>query len=320
MVCATAHARRGPAFRLLQRQEMKLHLRPGGPLDLLLESGKRLIANNVFEQAAALAYYSALSLAPLVIISLGVAGTLVDRVTLQQHVVAEADRLLGHGAGELVERLATTEKDEAEGLFATVAGSVALLIGASAVFAQLQAGLDRIWEAKPRPRGGVWLFVRKRLLSLAMVVSLGFLLLVSLLVSAAISLVTSRLSTAESVVATVGHLAASVVVSTLLFALVFRVLPDARVGWAEAFGGGLLTSILFHGGQWAIGQYLGRASVGSPYGAAGTLVVLLVWVYYSSVIVFAGAQFTHVWSVRRGGQRTRHDAADLTPPEGGAPD
>jgi membrane protein len=296
-------------------------MRPTALPAMLLETGKRLGDNRVFELAAALAYYSALSLAPLVVITLGVASTFVDRATLQLHVVTEAERVLGHGAGDLVRKLATVEREPTTGTIATVAGIVALLIGASAVFAQLQDGLDRIWEARPRARGTLAGFVRKRLVSLAMVVSLGFLLLVSLLVSAALSMVAANISTAEGLFAVLGHLAASILVTSLLFALVFRVLPDTHVGWAEAFGGGVFTAVLFHAGEWAIGQYLGRASVGSPYGAAGTLVVLLVWVFYSSLIVFAGAQFTHVCSLRRGSAKPRkHQPADLSPATGGATD
>jgi membrane protein len=297
---------------LLSGSGMKLHLRPRGLPALLLDTARRLMANRVIEMSAALAFYSALSLAPLVVISLGVAGLMVDRAVLQTHVVNEADRVLGHGAGDLVRRLAVDQHATGSGTFATVAGVIALLLGASAVFGQLQDGLDRIWEAKPRPRAGVWLFVRKRLASLAMVLSFGFLLLISLLVSAALSMVAARVSTAEGVAANLAHLAASILVSTLLFALIFRVLPDTHVGWAEAWGGGVLTAVLFHAGEWAIGQYLGRASVGSPYGAAGTLVVMLVWVYYSSVIVFAGAEFTHVWSLKRGA-KARAAAAGAGP-------
>jgi membrane protein len=270
---------------------------------LLVETARRLVVHRVVEMSAALAFYCALSLAPVLIITLGVAGLLVDRSVLQEHVVTEADRVLGHGTGDLMRRLGAEQHAGGTGTLATVSGGILLLVGAMGVFGQLQDGLDRIWEVQPPRRRGLWLFLRKRLVSVAMVASLGFLLLVSLLVSAVLSALADHmaLTAGQNLAANVAHLLASMLVATLLFALVFRLLPDTKVAWAEAWGGGALTSVLFHAGEWAIGQYLGRASVGSTYGAAGTLVVLLVWVYYSSVIVFAGAEFTRVHAMRRKG-------------------
>jgi membrane protein len=255
----------------------------------------------VFEMSAALAYYSALSLAPLVVITLGLAGLLVDRDVLQTHLVMEADAVLGHGTAELVSKLASEQRESNSGTVATVGGVVALALGALAVFGQLQGGLSRIFEGQPRVRShGILRFMRRRLVSLAMVACVGFLLLVSLVASAVLSALAERLavSATEQALSTAAQLLASIVVTTLLFALVFKLLPDAKVGWREAWAGAAFTAVLFHIGEWAIGRYLGRASVGSPYGAAGTLVVMLVWVYYSSLIVFAGAQFTHVVTTR----------------------
>jgi len=296
---------------------MKGPLRPNGLLAMLLETVRRLYANRVIEMSAALAFYSALSLAPVIVISLAVASSLIDRTTARTHMVDEANRVLGHEAADLVRVLADEQSTAKGGALATAIGIVTLTLGASAAFGQLQEGLDRIWEVKPRRIAGHWLFLRKRVLSLVMVLCLGLLLLVSMLVSAAIALIAHHtpLPASTSLTGTLVHLAASLVVFTLLFGLVFRLLPDTKVGVAEAWGGGLLTAVLFHVGAWAIGEYVGQVSVGSAYGAAGTLVVVLVWVYYSAVIVFAGAQFTYVWSLRRG-RRARAPKA-VAPPPGG---
>jgi membrane protein len=281
---------------------MKGPLRPNGLLAMLLETGRRLYANRVFEMSAALAFYSALSLAPVIVISLGIAGSLVDRTTVRTHLIDEAERVAGHEAAELVRKLADERRPGEGGATGTIIGIVTLAFGATAAFGQLQEGLDRIWDVTPAPQGGVWLFFRRRMLALVMVLALGLLLLVSVLVSTTLSLIAHHTPMPASVSQTgaLVHVVASLVVFTLLFALVFRLLPNTRVGHPETWGGGLLTAVLFQLGAWGIGEYLGRASIGSAYGTAGTLVVLLVWVYYSAVIVFGGAQFTFVWSMRRG--------------------
>jgi len=284
---------------------MKILSSPRGPVAVVVETIKRMGADKVTEMSAALAYYSVLSLAPLIIVTLGVAGIVADRDSLQTHLVLQADQLLGHGTGDLVKTLASQQHEEGTGTLATIVGVVTLLLGASAVFAQLQDGLQRVFGGKPRVKhSGAWMFVRKRLLTMAMVLVLGFLLLVSLIVSAVLSAVAESLSASstELIAKTLAHLLASVLVATLLFTLVFRLLPDDRVGWREAWGGGLATAILFHVGEWLIGRYLGRISVASPYGAAGTLVVLLVWVYYSALVVFTSAELTHVVATRRAGR------------------
>jgi membrane protein len=284
---------------------------PGSILGLLVESVRNLLRIDVIQLSAALAFYAALSLAPLVVVSLGIAGLLVERDVLQAHLIANVERFVGSESGGLIRTVAQEEEESGTGLLATIIGSVMLVFSASYVFAQLQEGLNAIWGVDPpKRRAGLWAFLRHRLVSLAMVVSLGFLLLVSLVVSSVMALLSERLalSDAESVGGTLLHLLASGVVSALLFTLVFKVLPDTQVSWREAAGGAVLTAALFHVGQFAIGQYLGRASVGSAYGAAGALVVVLVWVYYSSLIVFAGAQFAHAFAGRRrsGSERAHH--------------
>jgi membrane protein len=297
---------------------MRVQIHPERIPGLVFETARRLGSDRILEMSAALAFYSALSLAPLLVIAMGVAGMVVDKKQLESHLADEVNRVLGHGAGDLVKSLAAEQAASGAGTWATVVGVGALMLAATAVFGQLKDGLDRIWGERAQPRSGLWLFVRKRLLTLAMVLGVGFLLLTSLLLSASLSMIAdfaARLGL-DGARGAVLHLASSLILSTLLFGLVFKVLPEAEVKWGEAWAGGVFTSILFHLGGWGIGAYLGRASIGSPYGAAGTLLVLLVWVYYSSVIVFGGALFTNVCALR---YRARAPRA-VDPPRGGLPE
>jgi membrane protein len=281
-------------------------LRRTGLFGLLRQTLAEVKSDRVLVLSGSLSYCTALSLAPLVIVTLGLVGLFMDRGAVQEHVVSQIDAVIGPQGAQLLGQIAESQDGpggERRGMIGTIIGLVTLLFGATAVFAQLQNGLNIIWDVEPIPGSGLWGFVRKRLVSLAMVVSLGFLLLVSLLASAALSAATAWLSAltgAEAVVGVVLHVVVSLAVFTLLFALMFHYVPDAETTWRDTWPGAAFTAALFIIGEWAIGQYLGRAGVGSAYGAAGSLVVLLVWVYYSSVIVFAGAEFVQVWATQRG--------------------
>jgi membrane protein len=188
-------------------------------------------------------------------------------------------------------------------MLATVIGLVTLLIGATAVFGELQATLNLIWAVHPAPTGGVWAslwaVLKQRLFSLALVCALAFLLLVSLVVSAALAGAAGVLQGPEqALLGQVLEVAVSLAVLTGLFALLFKYVPDAQIGWRDVWLGGLVSAVLFTLGKTAIGYYIGQASVGSAYGAAGSMVVLLVWVYYSALIFFFGAEFTQAWATR----------------------
>jgi membrane protein len=200
--------------------------------------------------------------------------------------------------------LATTEPQG--GTLAAMIGIVTLVIGATAVFGELQAALNLVWEVKPKPINGVWAnlwsWLRQRFFSLAIVLAIAFLLLVSLAVSAALAGVVHYLQGTEltrTLLSRGLEVAVSVLVITFLFALLFRYVPDAEIRWRDVWLGGLVSAVLFTVGKVGIGYYIGRASIGSAYGAAGSLMALLVWVYYSSLIVFFGAEFTHAWATRQ---------------------
>jgi membrane protein len=269
---------------------------------LLLETGRRLLAIDVVQHSAALAYYSALSLGPLVVITLGVTGLIIDRGAMQEHVASAVGGVVGPQAAELVRALGQDERDTGGGALAAMIGALMLVVTASAVFAQLQAGLNAVWRVEGKPRGSLWHFVRTRLISMTMATCLGFLLLVSLLANALISALGERLGEllgerAALVVPT--QFVATFAIMACVFALLFKLLPNARVPWRAAWTGALLTTVLFQLGAWAIGVYVGRAGVGSAYGAAGSIVVLLVWVFYASLMLFAGAQFAAVQAASR---------------------
>jgi membrane protein len=262
-------------------------------------------ANRPMELAAALSYYTLLSLAPLVLMAVAVAGLVFERATVESRIVTEMRLLVGSEGSQVVETVLRNARDPAKGTLSVVVGGAVLLFGATTVFVQLQNSLNRIWKVEEGPRakaGVLWIFVKERLMSLAMVLAVGFLLLVSLVISAAVAAfgetALGGLSRPGVALETL-NLTVSLVVVTLLFATMFKVLPDTRVAWRDVWVGSIITSLLFTAGKILIGLYLGRTSIGSPYGAAGSLVVMTVWVYYAAMIVFLGAELTYMRSKRR---------------------
>jgi len=261
--------------------------------------------DNCMRLSASLAFYTALSLAPLVIIVVGVAGLLTERQQVTNQLEQEIEFLIGPSSRQLVTTILTSTEPQG-GALAAIIGIVTLAIGATAVFGELQAALNLIWEVKPKPINGVWAnlwnWLRQRFFSLAIVLSIAFLLLVSLVISAALAGVTHYVQgpgLTQTLLSRGLEVAVSILVVTLLFALLFRYVPDAEIHWNDVWLGGFVSAVLFTLGKVAIGYYIGRASIGSAYGAAGSLIVLLVWVYYSSLIVFFGAEFTQAWATRQ---------------------
>jgi membrane protein len=261
--------------------------------------------DNCLRLAASLAYYTALSLAPLVLLIVGVVGLVLDRQQVANQLTAQLEGLIGPAGRELVTSILATTSPQG-GTLATVIGLITLFIGATAVFGELQSTMNLIWEVQPAPTSGVWAgiwaWLRSRIFSLAIVFALAFLLLVSLVISAALAGAAALFHGAEqAVLSRVLEIAVSLLVLAFVFALLYKYVPDAEISWQDVWSGGLITAVLFTIGKTAIGLYLGRASVGSAYGAVGSMVVLLVWVYYSALIMFFGAEFTHAWAIRHGG-------------------
>lgn len=252
---------------------------------------------------AALAYYTVFSIAPLMLVVVGVAGLAFGPEAAQGKVVQELSGLIGRSGAETIQELLVNARKHDSGLLPTVVGLVTLLLGASGVMMELRAALNQVWDVKAPPTSGILGMVRERLASFGMVVAVGFLLLVSLLVSTALAAADTwfrgRLPGSSLVLHALSAVV-SLAVVTVLFALVFKFLPDAKVAWRDVWIGAVLTAVLFTVGKTLIGVYLGRSSVASAYGAAGSLVVLLAWVYYAAQIVFFGAELTQVYAARHG--------------------
>ena len=271
--------------------------------------------------AASLAYYTALSMAPLVLLVLRVAAFFGPQG--QRDLVEQITALIGPQGGDAVQLV--IESSRSEPVAGNVAGSLSVLMlifGASAVFSELQHALNTIWDVRSRPKSGVWGWIRKRLLSMGILLAVLFLLLVSTVVSALLALgprATADLPGGPALWSVV-HVVFSIAVFSALFALMFRYLPDVRIQWRDVWLGAFATAVLFALGKLAVGFYLGRSSVGSAYGAAGSLVVLLVWTYYSALIFFFGAEWTQVWARAHGrGIQPNRYADPLEAPREGAP-
>ena len=260
-------------------------------------------AHRPMELAAALSYYTLLSLAPLVLVVVALAGLVVEPSAVEHRLVAEMRELVGAAGAEVTHTVLQNAHRAEQDAVPLAIGLIILLVGATTVFAQLQGSLNRIWRVEGSAgKSAILGFLKERLLSIALVLAIGFLLLVSLVVSAALSALTdsARGVVGEGYLGVVGANAlGSLLVTTLLFALIFKVLPDTEVAWDDVWFGAVTTSVLFTLGKQIIGLYLGRAAVGSAYGAAGSLVVMTVWVYYASLILFFGAELTYVRSRRR---------------------
>ncbi|HEX6960884.1 MAG TPA: YihY/virulence factor BrkB family protein, partial [Lacipirellula sp.] len=251
------------------------------------------------ELGAALAFYTALSIAPLLVIVLGIAAFFLGEGAARGHVMSEMQSMVGQeGASAIGDMIQNADKPT-EGTIATVLSVITLLFGASGVFGQLQSSMNTIWEVEPKPGRGIWGMIRDRFLSFTMVLGLAFLLLVSMILSAVIAAAGNFLSGMIGDAAWIGHvvhIATSMIVLTLLFAAMFKYLPDAKIGWRDVMLGAVVTAVLFTVGKFAIGLYLGHSSMASSYGVAGSFVVLLVWVYYSAQILFFGAELTQVYA------------------------
>ncbi len=259
---------------------------------------------------AALAYYTAFSIAPLLIIAIAIAGLVFGRDAAQAALITQLQDLLGEAGGDTIDQMLRSASNFGTGIAATAIGLAALLIGATTAFVELQDDLDRIWKAEPRVGNGIVNLIRSRLLSFGMVLCVGFLLTVSLVLSAAVAAAGKYfLSETEELLTQTLTFIVSFLVITLLFALVFKVLPNVRVAWRDVWIGAAITSLLFSVGKFLIGLYIGKTSVASAFGAAGPFVVLMLWIYYSTQIFLLGAEFTHAFAKRHGShQGARHAA------------
>lgn len=264
--------------------------------------------------AASLAYYTSLSLAPLLILAISIAGAVFGEEAARGEIVGQIKGLVGTQGAEAIQTAIENANQPDISNVASLISIVVLLFGASGVFLELQTALNKIWEIKEKPKQGLSNFVRKRLLSFSAVLGIGFLLLVSLVISAVLSGLNSYLSNLLPGIDFLWQLLNFVLsfgIITLLFALMYKYLPDVEIGWRDVTMGAVITSLLFTIGKFALGLYLGQGGVGSVYGAAGSLVIILVWVYYSAQILFFGAEFTQVYARRFGSKIIPNEHAVL---------
>ncbi len=268
------------------------------------EAAKAWKADNAFKHSAAVSFYTLFSLAPITIIAVTVAGFFLGREAAHQQLTDQLSALVGRASAEMMQKAAEASQQEENSGWKTAVGAGLLLFGATTVFAQLQDSLNKIWgvRAKPSKRGWLILLIQ-RLVSLAMVFTIGFLLLVSLILTTLLTSFLTRFGSGWSQSAFLVQVTDAVVglvVITLLFAMLFKIMPDVRLRWRDVGVGALVTAALFTAGRHLIALYLGRSTVASIYGTAGSLVALLLWVYYSCAILFYGAEFTRAYRRQQG--------------------
>jgi membrane protein len=283
-------------------------MNPKEILPILKEAGSDWIEDQAPTLGAALAYYTVFSLAPLLIIAIAIAGFVFGQEAAQSQIFDQMRGLLGEASAKAMQDVVQhANAKPATGVVATLIGIATLLFGASGVFGQLQTSLNEIWGVEPKPGRGLLGLIQDRILSFGFILVVGFLLLVSLLLTAAIALLTQwfgGMIPGMEILAHILNFVLSLALTTLLFAMIFKFLPDAEIAWRDVWIGAFITAVLFTVGKFALGLYLGKSGVGSSYGAAGSLIVLLLWVYYSSQILFFGAEFTQAYANRFGSHVT----------------
>ena len=259
---------------------------------------KEFAASEPMSQAAAIAYYTIFSLPAVLIITVMAAATLFDEADVRSALLTQAGRLIGPGTASSLQDMLDNARITETRFIAKVIGVAALVISAGSVFASLQTTLNHVWQVEAKPGRAIWRYLSTRLLSLALVASFGFLMLVSLVLDAALVAFGEQLmnwfSGVTTVMITVLNIGVSFGIITVIFALIFKVLPDVRIRWSDVWSGAVVTALLFTLGKYLIGLYIGLTGVGDTYGAAGAVVIILVWVYYSAVILIYGAHYTHV--------------------------
>ncbi len=272
---------------------------------LVKQTASEWMEDNVSRLAAALAYYTIFAIAPLLVIAIFVAGLIWSADAAQKQVYVQLKGFMGDSTATAVQGMVKSASETGGGVWATIIGIALLIYGSTNVFASLQDSLNTIWEVKVDPTSGWGAMVRARLFSFGMVLGIGFLLLVSLVVSTVLSAMVNFVG-GEGAFWGIVNFVIFIPIATALFAMIFKYLPDVDIAWGDVWIGAGVTAVLFAAGKFLIGLYLGQSSVTSVYGGAGSLVVLLIWVYYSSLILFFGAEFTQVYA-RRYGRSIRPD-------------
>ena len=272
--------------------------------------------DKVMKLSASLAYYTGFSLAPLLVVIIAICGYFFGQEAVQGTIDNQVKAFIGADAARQIEEMIKNAAISGKGTMATIIGVVTLLIGATAIFGEIQDSINSIWGLKPKPKVGIMKTIQTRLLSFGLVASLGFLLLVSLAATAVVEGIGGRLKAIFPDVAVVLfyiiNLVLTLVVITFLFAIIFKVLPDAKIKWKDILPGAIATSLLFLVGKFLISIYISKSDIGSTYGAAGSFAVILVWIYYSAIILYFGAEFTKAYALNKGAKVTPNEYAQWT--------
>jgi membrane protein len=272
-------------------------------IDLLKETGSKWLDDKAPRLAASLAFYTLLSLAPLLIFAVSVAGLLFGEDAARGQIAGQLAGILGEKGALAVQAILANAKTPSSGIVGTVVGIGLALFGASGVFGELQGALNVMWDVDSKPGRGIKGFLSDRFFSFTLVLGVAFLLLVSLVLSAGLAAIGHYLASSlpgGAVVWQALNVIISLAITSLLFGLIYKVVPDVKIRWRDVWVGAVVTAILFTLGKFLIGLYVGRSSVASPFGAAGSVVALVIWVYYSAQILFFGAELTRVWATRHG--------------------
>lgn len=272
-------------------------------LGLFQETFKEWSNDKVPRLAAALSYYTIFSIAPLLIIVIAIAGAVFGEAAAQGAIVGQLQGLIGKASAQVIQNAIENASQPKTGTIASIISIVVLLFGATGLFTELQDALNTIWEVQPKPGRAMKNMVRQRFTSFALVLGIGFLLLVSLVLSAVLQAIVTYFSNVlpgTDIIWQIVNFILGFAITTLLFGLIFKVLPDVKITWNDVLIGAVITALLFSVGRFLLGQYLGNGSFGSTYGAAGSIVVILVWVNYAAQILFFGAEFTQVYARKYG--------------------
>jgi membrane protein len=280
---------------------------------LLKKTFTSFMDDNAFKLSASLSYYTVFSLGPLLLIIISLAGVFYGREAVQGRIYGQIKGLVGAEPAAQIQEIIKNIQQTDGGTIGAIVGIALLVIGATGVFIEMQDSINHIWSVKAKPKKGWLKFLKNRLLSFSLIVSLGFILLVSLIISAFLDMLNEYLmryfKDATVYLFYVLNIVVVFGVITGLFAVIFKVLPDAHIRWKDALIGAGFTALLFLLGKFAIGYYLGQSDLGVTYGAAASIVVLLTWVYYSSLILFFGAEFTKMYAIEEGGGITPNETA-----------
>ncbi len=277
-----------------------------GLWEVLKKSFKGFGNDKVTKMSGSLAYYTVFSMAPLLIMIISLAGIFLGREAVEGKIYGQLAGFVGADTAAQLQEIIKNASLAGKSKIAAIIGGITLLIGATTVFAEIQDSINTIWGLKPKPKKGWLKMIQNRFLSFSVIASLGFLLLVSLGVTALIEGLSERLRAnfpeVTVVVFYIINLVLTLIVVTSIFAVIFKVLPDANIKWKDVWAGAIATALLFILGKFAISFYISKSEVGSTYGAAGSLVVLLLWVYYSSIILYFGAEFTKAYALKYGSE------------------